>query len=309
MIRFEPSYHPAMWGGRKLEEEFSRSLPAGPIGESWELVELGERDSRVARGAHEGKTLGQLWRSGALGGSAKGPFPFLLKWIDATQKLSVQVHPGPEACQKLGKGAPKTEAWYVAQAEPKASLLIGHYPGLDQATLRQAALGGTLQKWLYETRPKMGDMFLLDAIGAGFLLLEVQQPSDTTFRIYDWGRVGADGLARPLHLDEACVAVQYNRYGAPKVHRNQVNGPSFSMRCLRMGTEIPADGLRVIVADSGPAKLVGQRGEEILEYGEVIVAEPADGAIRLATGTAVLVSEPLPPAAEAGRISAGSKRS
>jgi mannose-6-phosphate isomerase len=297
MIRFQPHYQPALWGGRRLEEEFGRDLPKGEIGESWELVELPERESPVAGGPYAGKKIGELWRAGALGGSAKGGFPFLLKWIDAAQKLSVQVHPDAAACAKLGKGAPKTEAWYVAYAEPKATLLIGHHPGLDPLTLKQAATGGTLQKWLYETRPRAGDMFLLEAgtvhaIGAGFLLLEVQQPSDTTFRIYDWGRVGADGQPRALHLEEAAASVAYNRYGAPRAVRQGVGGPCFTMRSLRTGLSVPAHGLRVLVADAGPARLTHERGEEILEHGDVVVAEPKDGAVRIASGTVVLLSEP-----------------
>lgn len=299
MKRFVPHYQPALWGGRRLEDEFGRTLPEGRIGESWELVELPERHSVVATGPDEGKSLGELWRSGALGGSAKGPFPFLLKWIDAAQKLSVQVHPDEAACKQLGKGAPKTEAWFVATAEPKASLLIGHYPGLDAATLRQAATGGTLQKWLYETRPRVGDMFMLDAgtihaIGGGLMLLEVQQPSDTTFRIYDWGRVGPDGLPRTLHLEEAAASVHYNRYGAPKAYRQGVDGPCFAMRALRAGSQVAAGALRVFVADAGAARLATDRGDESLAFGDVVVAEPADGAVRIASGSVILLTEPVP---------------
>ena len=302
MLRFTPHYQPALWGGRRLEEEFGRRLPEGHIGESWELVELPERESRVAHGALSGQQLGSLWRAGALGGSAQGQFPFLLKWIDAAQKLSVQVHPDAAACAQLGHGQPKTEAWYVAYAEPQATLLVGHYPGLDAAALRQAALGNSLHKWLYETRPRCGDMMLLEAgtihaIGAGFLLLEVQQPSDTTFRISDWGRLGADGLPRPLHVEDAAVSVAYARHGAPKVTRHGLQGPGFAMSALRGGTTVEPGGLRVFVADTNTVRLIHERGEEALDYGDVCVAEPADGPVRLSNGTAVLLSELLPASA------------
>lgn len=303
MIRFEPLYQAAPWGGRRFEEEFGRELPEGLIGESWELVELPERESVVSSGRRSGQKLGDLWRSGALGGSAKGPFPFLLKWIDAAQSLSFQVHPDEDACAKLGKGSPKTEAWYVAHTDPKSVLMIGHYPGLDPSTLRQAAAGGTLQKWLYETRPRVGDIFLvkagtIHAIGPS-MLLEVQQPSDTTYRIYDWGRVGADGMPRQLHLEEASASVRYERYGAPQPSRVGVVGPCFAMRAIRMGVEIPATGLRVLAADSGPAKLVTEFGQEILDYGEVVIMEPSDGPVKVATGSAVLITEADSPLARA----------
>lgn len=297
MIRFEPYYQTAVWGGRRFEEEFGRTLPEGPIAESWELAELEERESRVASGPLEGKGIGELWRSGALGGSAKGRFPFLLKWLDAAQRLSVQVHPDGAACERLGTGTPKTEAWYVAQADPKAALLVGHYPGLDSATLRQAAVGGTFQKWLYETRPRAGDMLLLPAgtihcIGAGFLLLEVQEPSDTTFRLYDWGRVGPDGCPRDLHLEEACSSVCYDRYGPPKLERHSVVGPTFVMQVLRSGTVLPKDALRVLVADPSSVKLETANGAVVLEHGEVAVATPEDGDIKLTTGAAIYLTEP-----------------
>src|SRR2546428_5418881 len=131
MLRFETYYRPAPWGGRRLAEELGRTLPEGPIGEAWELVDLAERQSRVAEGEQRGQTLGELWRAGGLGGSAKGAFPFLLKWIDTHDWLSVQVHPDAQACAKLGSGAPKSEAWFIAHAEPGAVMLLGHYPGLD----------------------------------------------------------------------------------------------------------------------------------------------------------------------------------
>jgi mannose-6-phosphate isomerase len=296
MLRFKPQYKPAIWGGRRLAEELGRNLPDGPIGESWELVDLEGNESVVARGDLEGKKLGELWKSGALGGSAAGRFPFLLKWLDTNQRLSVQVHPDEKAAQKLG-GHPKTEAWYIAQNDPKATILLGHYPGLDSATLRQASLGGTIHKWLYETRPRIGEMLLvpagtLHAIGPGFLLLEVQQPSDTTYRVYDWGRVGTDGKERELHIEQACEAVAYNRYGPVKIQRQRLRGPCFQMQMLAVGAQVAPEKLRVFVAENGPCKLNTGRGAESLELGDVVVAQPADGAVALATGSAILITEP-----------------
>lgn len=296
MIRFLPIYKPTIWGSNRLATEFGRRVPNGNIGEAWELVDLEGAASRVARGPLEGRTLGELWREGALGGSARGRFPALVKWIDTRQKLSVQVHPDAEACEVLGKGEPKSEVWYVAEVGASSVLLVSHYPGLDAATLKQAASGGTIGKWLYELRPRVGDMIsvpagTLHAIGAGLLILEVQQPSDTTFRVFDWGRTDDQGNPRPLHVDEACVAVRFDRTQVPKPERESASGPGFTMRPLRTGVEIPAPGLRIFVADGGPAKLVHGRGEEALEYGDVVVSEPADGPVRLASGTAVFVTE------------------
>src|SRR5271157_4748170 len=107
MIRFAPFYETRPWGGRRFYEDFARHIPDGPIGEAWELSELPDKHSQVVMGPHEGKKLGDLWRGGMLGGSAKGPFPFLLKWLDTQEKLSVQVHPDEDAAARMGKGQPK----------------------------------------------------------------------------------------------------------------------------------------------------------------------------------------------------------
>lgn len=297
MIRFEPYYMPLVWGGRRFESKFGRALPEGPIGESWELVELPEQHSVAADGAHKGKKLGDLWRAGVLGGSAQGPFPFLLKWIDAAQKLSVQVHPPESVCKRTKKGRPKTEAWYVVDVTPEAKLMMGHFPGFDSATLKLAAANQTLGKWLYETHPSVGDIFLLEsgtvhAIGDGCLLLEVQQPSDTTYRIYDWGRMGIDGKPRQLHLEDAAMCIDYAKSGPVPSQRQGVVGPCFRMRGIDAGTKIPEGGLRVLVADQQHAVFQTAQGTLTLQTGEVICAEPKDGVLQLVSGHAILLGEP-----------------
>lgn len=294
MIQFEPHYQPALWGGDKLATTFKRSMPKGPIGEAWELVELPTHHVSAASGEHKGQKLGDLWRAGALGGVASGPFPFLLKWIDAAASLSVQVHPDEAACARMGRGQPKTEAWYVAQQDEGAKLLIGHKAGLDAQTLKRAAQDNTLSDWLYADAPKPGDMFLLKAgqihaIGAGFLLLEVQQPSDTTYRIYDFGRRGQDGKLRELHLDEAAACVSYHLPGPAVPQRGEVTGPCFAMRALSQNTATVPGDLRVFVADQGPATLSTARGPVTMAAGDVRVAEPKDGDVRLTHGHAMLV--------------------
>ncbi|MBN1962923.1 MAG: class I mannose-6-phosphate isomerase [Deltaproteobacteria bacterium] len=297
MIRFLPIYKQTIWGHNRFAVEFNRTLPSEKIGESWELVELEGNESQVANGPHEGKGLGELWRSGIFGGSAQGKFPFMVKWIDTHQKLSVQVHPDDAACKKLGFGQPKSEAFYIAEVDAGAFLLLGHYPGLDAATLRQASSGGTISKWLYEVMPRVGDIITVPAgtlhcLGAGLLTLEVGQPSATTFRVYDWDRTDAMGKMRHLAIEEACVSVNFPHSQVPKAEREGALGPTFRMQPLRVGIEVGGDNLRVFVADSGPAKLTHLRGEEILEYGDLVVAEVAEGPVRVASGTAVLISEP-----------------
>lgn len=294
MLTFEPHYQPALWGGSKLRDLFGRKPPEGPIGEAWELVELPKQHVAVAHGPHKGRKLGDLWREGILGGKASGPFPFLLKWIDAAQSLSVQVHPDEAACARMGRGQPKTEAWYVAQKGPDAHLIIGHKEGLTPDILEQAAQDNTLDAWLYKVPAEVADMYLLKAgqihaIGAGLLLLEVQQPSDTTYRIYDFGRRGADGKLRELHLKDAAACVSYALPGPGVAQHGTVTGPCFSMLKLRQGESVSAESLRVFVADLGPAVLKTVRGEVNMSQGDVRVAEVADGVISLTSGHAMLV--------------------
>ena len=297
MLRFEPEYHLKPWGGRRMAQLFSRTLPEGQVGESWELSELPGHENVVSSGPKKGEKLGELWRSGALGGDGQGPFPFVLKWLDTHERMSVQVHPDEEFCRNTRIGNPKTEAWYIAHAEHKSKFLAGNYPGLDSTTLKQAVERGSLEKWMYEAAPRPGDMYLLEAgtihaMGAGFLVLEVQQPSDTTFRIHDWGRVDENGEPRELHFDEAAACVRYDRFDLPQPDRAKVRGPCFVMETVQMGTAFPKEGLRVVIADKKPVKLIGDHGEEHLKFGDVVVIEPSDGIVALASGSCVLITEP-----------------
>ena len=297
MLKFAAQYHHKPWGGRRMTEHFGRTLPDGDVGESWELVDLEDQQSLVLEGPQAGAKLGDLWRAGALGGSGEGGFPFLLKWLDTHDKMSVQVHPDEEFCRNTRQGSPKTEAWYVAHAEHKSKLLVGNYPGLDPVTLKQAVERGSLEKWMYEATPRPGDMYLIEAgtmhcVGPGFLLLEVQQPSNTTYRIHDWGRTSSDGEARELHLDEASACIRYNRFDLPQPDRAKLTGPTFLIETMQMGTAFPAEGLRVVVADKKPVKLIGDQGEEHLQFGDVVVIEPGDGLVALASGSCILITEP-----------------
>jgi mannose-6-phosphate isomerase len=296
MLRFEPEYVSTIWGGRRFAERFSRSTPAGAVGESWELVDFDGHHSRVSAGAQRGQALGDLWRSGALGGSGVGGFPFLLKWLDTNDYLSVQVHPDEACVRRFGRGRAKSEAWLVVHREPDARIYLGHRAGLDAEALRRAAGGESLRDWLLEIRPQVGDLIpvaagTLHAIGPGYLLLEVQQPSDTTFRVHDWGRLGADGRPRELHLEDACRAVHYARSGSPSIRTDALAGPTFSIKMLSAGEVVPAERLRVLVAARGGVELTCSACRQTLEPGVVAVAEPGDGDIEVLSEGCALIGE------------------
>ncbi|MBN2494371.1 MAG: class I mannose-6-phosphate isomerase [Deltaproteobacteria bacterium] len=223
-LRFAPIIKTLPWGGRRLASLLGKRLPDGPCGESWEVVDLPGEQSRVVDGEHAGRALAELVRDErrALLGEAdllEGRFPLLFKFIDAARVLSVQVHPDAHACARLGGGArPKTEAWYVLHAEPGARLYLGLRPGVEPEALRRALQTGELEPLLQPVEVAAGDFFfipagLLHAIGAGIVLAEIQQSSDTTYRVFDWNRAGLDGKPRPLHTAEALESIRFELHG------------------------------------------------------------------------------------------------
>ena len=208
-----------MWGGRRFETKFGKKLPPKiRIGESWEIVDRPEAQSVVRDGPLRGKTLHELWtqhRQELFGGVADSArFPLLIKLLDANQKLSLQVHPTEKVAAKLG-GESKTEFWYVAAADPDAGLFVGLKEAMTREQLEGALRSGTIAKHLHTIRVKAGDaMFLpagrLHAVGAGNLLVEIQQNSDTTYRVYDWDYVDEKGKPRQLHVDQALECIDFS---------------------------------------------------------------------------------------------------
>jgi mannose-6-phosphate isomerase len=217
-IRFKPLFMERVWGGRALETLFDKPLPrSAPIGESWEIVDREEAQSIVVGGTHDGRTLHELWtnqRSEIFGDVPDSPrFPLLVKLLDAAERLSVQVHPPSNVAPELG-GEPKTEMWYIAHAEPGADLFAGLRRGVTQETFRAALGDGTVEQQLHRIEVKTGDAIFIPsgrvhAIGSGNVIVEIQQNSDTTYRVFDWNRVGLDGVARKLHIDESMRSIDF----------------------------------------------------------------------------------------------------
>ncbi len=215
---FTPLYMERVWGGRTLEERFGRPLPNGnPFGEAWELVDRPEAQSVIRTGPLEGITLGDLWqhkRNEVFGTGQTGDhFPLLLKILDARDDLSLQVHPPASVAGEL-QGEPKTEMWYVAHAEPDAKLYVGLKPNVDANQFQHAIEDGMAADLVHEIPVKTGEFIFipsgrLHAIGGGLLIYEIQQNSDTTYRVYDWNRVGLDGKPRELHLQQAMRSIDF----------------------------------------------------------------------------------------------------
>jgi mannose-6-phosphate isomerase len=219
LIEFLPLYKERVWGGRGLETRLGRTLPQDKIiGESWEVVDRPEAQSVIANGPHTGHSLRELLEGHAeavLGPGAKGdrPFPILVKWLDCQDRLSLQVHPPATIATSLG-GEPKTENWYIAECDPGASLIVGLKEGTTREQFEVALEKNEAESCVHRFPVKPGDSILVEsgrmhAIDAGNLILEIQQNSDTTYRVYDWGRVGLDGAPRDLHIAESLQSIDF----------------------------------------------------------------------------------------------------
>lgn len=213
-----------VWGGRRFETLLGKKLPHGAsIGELWEMVDRPEAQSVVHEGSLRGKTLHELWtghREEIFGsGHLSNPslrFPLLIKLLDARERLSVQVHPPVQHAEALN-GEPKTECWYFLHASPGASVYAGLRKGVTRAEFEKALLEGTVESTLHHAPASTGESIFipsgrLHAIGEGLVIVEVQQNSDTTYRVFDWNRHGLDGKPRELHLGESMASIDFEDF-------------------------------------------------------------------------------------------------
>ena len=217
---FEPLFMERVWGGRRLETLLGKRLEPGVrIGESWELVDREDAQSVVHEGPLRGLTLNELWtrqRAEVFGpGLGYAPrFPLLFKILDAQDRLSVQVHPPAAVAGRLG-GEPKTEMWFILDALLDSDLYAGLKRGVTRADFEAALAAGSVAEKIHSFPIKAGDaMFIpsgrIHAIGAGNLIIEVQQNSDTTYRVFDWNRLGLDGQPRALHVAESLASIDFD---------------------------------------------------------------------------------------------------
>lgn len=218
---FHPIFKERIWGGRNLERLYRKQLPPGiPIGESWEVSDRPGDESVIANGPLSGKSLRWLMENsreellGSAKSSVSGRFPLLIKILDAQEKLSLQVHPPASKAKELG-GDPKTELWYVADSTPKADLFVGLKRGTTRAEFEKRIRDGTVAECFHRIGVKKGDtMFLpsgrVHALGAGNVIFEIQENSDTTYRVFDWNRVDREGKPRDLHLEKSMASIDFD---------------------------------------------------------------------------------------------------
>lgn len=297
-LKFKPIFKERIWGGTAITDVFGKDAPAGVnIGESWELADLPQDKSVIANGPLAGLTIAEVIEKHAEAVTGKldytPPLPLLIKILDARDVLSVQVHPDAETCKRTGQGDPKTECWYIIDAKPGACIYKGLKPGTTKDQFAKAIEDGTCADLIEKIEVEIGDCHFLPsgtthAIGAGLLIAEIQQPSDTTYRVFDWNRIGDDGKPRQLHVEQALESIHFDSSGDDLSVRSVgrlVDTEFFKVDKGHMlkGGEIleTADIMKVIVVLSGSGKIESTYAEttEFKKGDTVLIPAAYEGVI------------------------------
>ena len=257
-MTFAPVYKDYPWGGAGFRRIYGREVPFDICAESWEITDRPDGMSVVLNGPLAGTSLHDLLAQHAtdLAGTAwhGGPFPLLVKLIDARERLSLQVHPDEQGARACG-GDPKTEAWLMLDTMPDARVFTGLKPGVTKSAFQKALAAQRLEELLVALPAHAGDVIFipggrLHAIDAGCLLLEVQQNSNTTYRVFDWNRMGKDGRPRPLHRQEAFDVIDWQDHGPGQPRANTGTGPIRELlACPYFTIEqlVPGDLMQVVL--------------------------------------------------------------
>jgi mannose-6-phosphate isomerase len=316
-LRFQPLFRHYMWGGEKLRTVLDKSFDESTCAESWEICDRGDDQSVVAAGPLAGTTLGEIVHKHGgelLGRHAPQPrFPLLLKFLDARLKLSVQVHPDDAlAAQLTPPDLGKTEAWVVLDAEPGSLIYAGLKRGFDRAALAREISRGTCDLCLHSYAPQPGDCIFLPAgvvhaIGAGLLVAEIQQSSDTTWRLFDWNRLGPDGRPRDLHIAEALDAIDYAAGPVSPVQPAATDNSQrerliacdkFMLDRWRL-SELQAlpddDRCHLLAVVAGEVSITGDPAERPLKFGETMLLPARRAATSMIPrGSAIILDACLP---------------
>ncbi|SDR97219.1 mannose-6-phosphate isomerase [Maribacter dokdonensis] len=313
-LKFKPILKERLWGGTKLKEVFGKPIESDITGESWELSTVPGDISVVANGSLEGKSLQELIDSNGeelLGKSVVErfgkEFPILIKFIDAKQDLSIQLHPNDALAKERHNSFGKTEMWYIMDADPKAELIVGFNKDVTKEEYAESVANDTLLDLLNYEQVKEGDTFFINtgkihAIGAGVMLAEIQQTSDVTYRVFDFNRKDKDGNLRELHTDLALDAVDYEKKDDFKVsyshEKNEVNTmvdcPYFKTNFIELTENLELDTVNrdsftIFMCVGGEAKISTAEGEVAIKSGETALLPASTQKISLqSTGAKLL---------------------
>lgn len=317
-FRFQLLVRRYLWGNRRLATELGKPIgPGNDYAESWEICDHGQDQSIVSTGPLAGTSLGELvQRRGEelLGRHASLPrFPLLVKFLDAAQSLSVQVHPNDAEAARLNPpDSGKTEAWVVMAAKPGSTIYAGLRPGVTREQLAEAVRQGACEPLLHRFEARAGDCLFIPAgtvhaLGAGLLVAEVQQSSDTTFRLFDWSRVSPDGKPRPLHVEAAMEAIDFDRGPIDPQQPQPTDRPWISrlVECDKFVLDrwsfdrpetLGGDGrCHIVCVLEGAVKVEGDPADEPLLRGGTTLIPASVGPVRLSPkGRAVVLDSYLP---------------
>jgi len=295
-LKFHPILKEKVWGGKKLKILLNKTTTSDKVGESWELSGLRNNVSVVSEGEFKGQTLNQLiskYKQDLLGEKVfkkfGTEFPLLIKFIDAADDLSVQVHPDDKTAQKLYGQNGKNELWYILDSDEDAELILGLNKTIDSEEFRNAINTNKITNYLNPFKVQKGDVFFIPAgrihaVKKGVLLAEIQQASDVTYRIYDWNRKGLDGKYRDLHIDKACnVAELKPEKSYRSEYPEKINAfvscekkPFFTVNLLKFDEEIyrdysKSDSFKVYICTKGQFRLKYSKNETKLSFGETVL--------------------------------------
>ncbi|WP_048331318.1 type I phosphomannose isomerase catalytic subunit [Bizionia psychrotolerans] len=312
-IKFTPILKDKIWGGEKLKNFLNKASTVKNVGESWEISDVDGDTSIVANGNLEGQSLKHListYKADLLGKKNYkqfgNTFPLLIKFIDAKEDLSIQLHPNDELAAKRHNSFGKTEMWYVMQADPDAKLIVGFNQTMNSETYLKHLANKTLPKILNFDTVKTGDAYFIDvgrvhAIGAGVLLAEIQQTSDITYRVYDWDRVDDSGNERELHNDLALDAFNFNmpenfrvNYSKSENKNNSMVSCSyFTTNYLKLTQTIiktnSKDSFLIYMCVSGHVTVKSNGFSTTLKTGETVLVPATLKSFELVTDNATLL--------------------
>jgi mannose-6-phosphate isomerase len=293
-IKFKPILKEKVWGGTKLKMLLNKVTSSDIVGESWEISDLENNVSVVEKGKLKGKTITELvqhYHKNLMGNKVYSQFgntfPLLIKFIDAKQDLSVQLHPDDTLAKIRHNSFGKTEMWYILQADQKANLIIDFIEKIDKQTYLKHLEEETLEKILNKEPIQKGDAFyitpgLIHAIGAGTLLAEIQQTSDITYRVYDWNRPDIDGSKRALHNDLAMDAIDFTFPKHFKISKSNpdsvslLNSPYFTVKIIdtnnvKSRNLSAIDSFVIYMCVEGSTTISINENTELLSMGETVL--------------------------------------
>jgi mannose-6-phosphate isomerase len=317
-LRFTPIFRQYLWGGRRLQTVLGKSIGSGDnYAESWEIVDHGQDQSRVTAGPWCGKSLHELlreqgpsllgrdfdsWSSAPRPSGLAHRFPLLFKFLDCQRALSVQVHPNDEQGQlQTPPDLGKTEAWVVLEADPGSKVYAGLKAGVRKVDLAEAVSVGRTEEVLHSFEPQPGDCIFIPAgtvhaLGSGLVIAEIQQASDTTFRLFDWNRVDATGQSRPLHIQESLQVID-EAAGPVESMVPIPDGPDaetlvqcdkflLKRRNLSSAASLGGDDrMRILAVINGSLMIRSDTSEDLLARGETTLLPASAGELHVSPQT------------------------